>query len=677
MTNSLSRATIAFTLLLASCSSESSTNSASSPTPPVATSTGTLAPLPTTTTIAPLVEADPLPCDPLDNSACLLPWPNDAFTTADSTTASGRRLAINAAAPPRNASGKAIDVTDQNRGDGFSPGSTILVHVPEIDLDKSGIAQSTNIGRSLEPQAPILLLDTTIGSRWPYWAELDARATAAGQQLLMIHPANSLLEGHHYVVALQHLMTATSDIPRAEAFVQALADTQNTARAEHLSGVLQQAVSGGADQSAVYMAWDFTVASSQSLAGRLLHIRTDAYASVGSSAPGFSVSDTSEAGGVRTIAGTFEVPNYLTGTGGPGSTFDLDADGLPRRNQTTPTLDAPFICLVPTAPVAPTPVVVYGHGLLGSRAEVLGLQPIVGLGRLSVCGTDWIGMSAGDIPNLAGILTDLSNFNQQADRLQQGLLNMQFLGRAINAPNGFVADSNFIGENGDPLIAPGRTSLLGNSQGGILGGAASAVSTEWTNVVLGVPGINYSLLLPRSSDWPQFEAVFNIAYTTDIDRVLTLQLIQLLWDRGENDGYAQHLTSNTYQGISPKKVLLIGAFGDHQVANVSLDILVRTIGAGVHAPALRDGRSLDTMPFAGIEEVSDTIVDRSLLVMWDYGNPAPPTVNLPPTEPEFGEDPHGKGSSEPRVIQFALAFLLDGVITVPCDGPCVSDSVTP
>jgi len=45
---------------------------------------------------------------------------------------------------------------------------------------------------------------------------------------------------------------------------------------------------------------------------------------------------------------------------------------------------------------------------------------------------------------------------------------------------------------------------VGNSQGGILGCAASAVSSEWSRVVLGVPGINYSLLLPRSSDWPEF-----------------------------------------------------------------------------------------------------------------------------------------------------------------------------
>ena len=31
-------------------------------------------------------------CDPLDPTVCLQPWPNDYFTRADPTTATGRRL---------------------------------------------------------------------------------------------------------------------------------------------------------------------------------------------------------------------------------------------------------------------------------------------------------------------------------------------------------------------------------------------------------------------------------------------------------------------------------------------------------------------------------------------------------------------------------------------------------
>jgi hypothetical protein len=189
--------------------------------------------------------------------------------------------------------------------------------------------------------------------------------------------------------------------------------------------------------------------------------------------------------------------------------------------------------------------------------------------------------------------------------------------------------------------------------------------------VLGVPGVNYSLLLTRSSDWPEFQTIFDAAYTDPVDRVLALQLIQLLWDRGENNGYVQHLTTDTYPGIDPKRVLLVQAFGDHQVANVSTEVLARTIGAVVYEPALADGRSLDVDPQWAIPSLTDTPDAGAVLVVWDWGTPPPPTVNLPPSEPEYGDDPHGNGSSEPMLLQQALTWLITGEFSDVCAGaPC-------
>jgi hypothetical protein len=49
--------------------------------------------------------------------------------------------------------------------------------------------------------------------------------------------------------------------------------------------------------------------------------------------------------------------------------------------------------------------------------------------------------------------------------------------------------------------------------------------------------------------------------------------------------------------------------------------------------------------------------------------------NVPPREPDFGEDPHGKGGDEPRVLQQASEFLrTDGAFVDSCGGgPCQSD----
>ncbi len=76
-------------------------------------------------------------CDDLDSARCLLPFPNDRFTVADETTATGRRVQLDIRATPRNAAGKPLDPTEWNRNDGFSPGSPVLTFVPGLDLPQT------------------------------------------------------------------------------------------------------------------------------------------------------------------------------------------------------------------------------------------------------------------------------------------------------------------------------------------------------------------------------------------------------------------------------------------------------------------------------------------------------------------------------------------------------------
>ena len=572
----------------------------------------------TTTTVEEVVRGT---CDDVDPDHCLLPWPNDRFTVTDGSTATGVRLLLPADGTPVNADGVPVDVVEQNRADGFSPMSTVLTWAPDVDVEASGLAPSTDIGSSLDDDAPIRLTDLTTGERWPYWAELDAQAPE-GEQLLLVHPAVALAEAHQYEVAIDGLVDVDGE-PLPD-------DQQRT--------------------------WTFTVASPDSLSGRLRSMVEEA----GDATPAFEV--TSASGG--TIEGTFEIPNFLDNDGSTGGRFNLAEDGLPAVNDQHPTADANFTCVLTGQPRADT--IVYGHGLLGSREEVLSLGSIASAGGMNACATDWIGMSTEDLPTVMATLQDVSAFPEVADRLQQGHLAFHLLGRLVNRPDGFASDPAFggsIGRNGAVFV--------GNSQGGILGGAASAVTDEWQRVVLGVPGVGYGLLLPRSSDWPEFQAVFDPAYPDPVDRVIVQQLIQLLWDRGENAGYVQHLTTEPYDGVEAKDVLLVEAFGDHQVANVSTEILARTIGAAVQDPALADGRSHSVEPMWGIDVLDGYPSPGPVLSVWDYGTPAPPDVNLPPTEPEYGEDPHGAGSSEPGVLQQALTFLTTGEVVDVCNArPC-------
>ena len=78
----------------------------------------------------------------------------------------------------------------------------------------------------------------------------------------------------------------------------------------------------------------------------------------------------------------------------------------------------------------------------------------------------------------------------------------------------------------------------------------------------------------------------------------------MLWDRGENDGYAQHLTTTRCPAPNAHQVLIFDAFGDHQVANVATEVMARTAHVHPAGPALADGRTTDVEPFWGITPIS-------------------------------------------------------------------------
>jgi hypothetical protein len=620
-------------------------------------------------------------CDPIDPRACLLPFPNDHFTVPDASTPTGKRVRFAPTSMPANVAGVHIDPTEWNRNDGFSPGSSLLLHVPGVDLRRSGVAPITDIGRSLRREAPIVIIDVATRQRHPYFAELDANASRDANRLLIVRPARNFLEGHRYVVGVRGMRDATGRlIPSSPAF-HALRDRLVTdvpaleARRPRMEEVFRALGRAGVDRPHLQLAWDFTVASAESLAGRVLRMRDDAFASLGGGVPGFTVGSVEEPPAdphlLRRVRGTFEVPLYLTGRGEPGTRLTKGPDGMPVRNGT---FAANFLCIVPRSVVGhdgaalPGRAVVYGHGLLGSANEVGSLAPWANEERMVICGTDWIGMSTADLTNVAAILQDLSRFPSLPDRVQQAFVNFQFLARLMKDPRGLASRPAFRW-GASPLIATGDVFFNGNSQGGILGGAATAISTEWTRAVLGVPAMNFSLLVERSIDFDPFDAIARVWYPDELERRLGIQLLQMLWDRGEANGYAQHLTGDPYPGTPSHDVLLIEAFGDHQVANIATENEARTIGTLAHRPALAPGRSPDIEPLWGIPAVPAYPYRGSALVMWDFGTPPPPLANIPPRE---GTDPHGLGGAVPAVRRQAGAFLArDGALIDVCGGgPC-------
>ncbi len=642
-------------------------------------------------------------------SACLLPFPDDYYTRADPGSATGRRIDLHAGGMPDNAVGKPIDPEPYRHNDGFSPGQTILVRVPGLDnpaaLAATDAAPIDRIGRYAEADAPVVVIDADSGKRLPIWVEIDSNAGEPESTLLQIHPARNYESGHRYIVAMRGLRRQDgSEIRAPEGFRYYRDDLRSSgreinARRDHFEAIFRRLRDSGIRRSDLYLAWDFTVASDENIADRALHMRNSAFellgdgdmsdGAVAGDAPSFTVTGTEVPADpqiARRVKGTYLVPCYLEPDCDPGGRFELDSRGLPDRNGN---YTANFDCVIPQRAVGapgPEPVrpAIYGHGLFGGAGEVYGSPTNRDLSDqygFVMCATDEIGMSGADVPNtVANILTDLSNFPQLADRLQQGLLNELFLSRLMIHPDGFGSDQAFRqdGTLSTPsIIDTSQNYYVGASQGGIMGGALTALAPDFTRSVLNVPAMNYSVLLPRSVDYDAFAVFINQQYSP-IERPLALDLIQMLWDRGEPNGYAHRMTTDPLPDTPPHEVLMNVAFGDHQVTNFQADVQARTIGARTRAPVLYPGRWPGVDILWNVPRIKSFPYDGSAIIYGDIGPvrpdpsdpsgsigvPPPPLTNLPN---RAGEDPHGAPRGAPQAVQLMSDFLKpDGAVTNVC-----------
>jgi hypothetical protein len=579
----------------------------------------------------------------------------------------------------------------------------------------TGAVGLADMSASFARRAPIVLIDQDTGRRQPIWAELDTNATSPATTDLLIHPARNLTEGHTYIVALRNLRNAAGDELEAPAAFRYYRDKvpskqpQIEARRAHFEAIFKRLQQSGIPRHGLYLAWDFTVASDINNAGRALAMRNAAFAQLGDTdladgvpqgaSPSFQVTKVEEnpfPGEIaRRVKGTFQVPCYLVPSCGPGGTMQLGPNGTPIQNGTW---TANFDCIVPesalTGPPGSARLSLYGHGLFGSAGEVASApqRSLAQAHDIVTCATDEIGMSESDVPVAIAALQELSRFPAIPDRLQQGLLDELFLGRAMISASGFTTAPAFHqdGTASSPsALDTGALFYNGNSQGGIMGGALTALSPDFTRASLGVPAMNYSVLLPRSVDFDPFAAVLYPSYPDEMEHPLVLDLIQMLWDRGEPNGYAHRMTGNPLPDTPPHQVLMDVAFGDHQVTDYQADVEARTVGAAAHRPVLYPGRWPNTEVLWNVPTISRYPYTGSAIYYWDGGplrpdpaNPAatigtepPPYENLPNRS---GQDPHGLPRATPAEQQLVSDFF-DGAILHSDDcggGPCYSGTFT-
>ena len=163
-------------------------------------------------------------------------------------------------------------------------------------------------------------------------------------------------------------------------------------------------------------------------------------------------------------------------------------------------------------------------------------------------------------------------------------------------PDGFSSHAAFR-DAGRSVIDTRRLFYVGGSQGGILGGALTAVAPDHDRAVLAVPAMNYSLLLPRSIQFDPFRGFCSGAYPNELQRALILSMMRALGP-GRRERLRLAPDARPYRN-TPRHTVLQGLRrppGDQR----------RDRGGGtayLRTPALDPGRSLDRRPFYRIRRV--------------------------------------------------------------------------
>ncbi|MCB9594119.1 MAG: hypothetical protein H6719_15400 [Sandaracinaceae bacterium] len=617
-------------------------------------------------------------CENIDPAHCLLPWPSDRFLVDG-------EVALPAQGLPADRRGARVDPGFLPRRDGFELLPT-LVTVTSPAPDPASLSDQDHVADSLGPDATAVIVNVATGERVPCWAELDGWPDVDPARVpLYVRPAVRLDPSTRYAVGLRGLMAPGGAAIEPSPWFRALrdetplADSDVEGRRDELRDVFEALAAAGVPRDELVVAWGFTTASEASITGDLIAMRDDLLSTPVGGCAVTAVED-AEAGDAlpelvwRRVHGTFRVPLYLVGATASSSDearIHRDAAGAPIRGEE---VEVPFLALLPEtlrARVAdggePGRVIVYGHGILGSRLEATAGFMTEHASELEavIFATDWWGMAEDDLSRLVLALShDFSTFPATTERLHQGIVNVLALMRAARSTCAALPELAVPLADGSaaPSYDPATLAYYGNSQGSILGTVVAGVAPDVERFVLGVGGVGWPMIMKRSDAWRGFGGILMGTYEDPLERAILVAVSGLAWAPVDGSTYAPHLIADPLPGSVARRLLLQIGVGDVAVSNTATHVLARTAGVPLTVP------SVET-PF-GLETTTDPA--PSGLTIFSL----PGVAAIPPGshDPGVGTITHEAVRTLPAAHAEIDRFLApDGDVAHPCDGPCDPD----
>jgi hypothetical protein len=605
----------------------------------------------------------PAEANPLGTTANILPYPSSLYEVADGA---GVRLDVPVGAFPTNTvTMQELDTAPLAKRRGW-PASTTILWAVTGGADPAGFVTHRAIGDSLTDASATVLVDMTTGERVAHFAEVDVNELDNfDHQAVYIRPAARLAGAHRYAVGIRKSLHARdgSALPLSEGFAAVLADRDaGHARLDAARPRLREAIAAletaGISRDDLVVAWDFTVEPDEDVLVDPVAARDAALAAMGPLGASLTYTVTSDLGTInndprlaRRIELDYQSP-AVTGEAHAG--FHRDASGTVIAMGT---MTAQAYVMIPACARFDNKagILIYGHGIFGSIAEVRNgeyARDLAADGCLIVAGTNWTGMSNDDIPNALLALNDLNKGSGFGERIFQGIVNTIALEQLLR---GKLATELFIDAQGRSIVDPARVYFLGVSMGHVLGSTFVAYDPFITRGVLDVGGANWALMFERSNSWAAYGLPIKSSYDTLLDAVIMEQVLQMALAIVDGSTVA----GLSVPGTPDKHILMHTSLDDASVPNVASYYHARSLGADVLSTSV-------ALPF-GLREPVESSMASAVLVVDEKPERKPPETN---EVFSFSSIAHENPRRRTLLQQQMRDFWSTGTISNTCTGPC-------
>ncbi len=544
-------------------------------------------------------------CDQSDPTLCLLPFPSDFYTRADSATRTGRRINLNL-----RSFNSADDVSRANLADGFSRASPVVAGL-------SGILDVASLGLESAPETATLRLyvadsasaenGRAVALRYGSFAD-----AVRGQSVAVGYPQRNLGARTKHVVVLLDSARQTNGAPfrqdrivRVALGLESAQGANETALFDRYQDIRAFLTSKGIASEHVLRAWSFTTRSTEDAQGILMAMREEGLRRVVDNRITVQIDSVEHraTGAVHSIVlgRLLGVPDYRNNI----QDIALSAANLP-MNPTDGVM--PFRLMIPRASATCSDyrMTIYGHGAGGNHTDDDFDEEFAGLcfGKLSVSYYGWtnacpLGLPAERCRTVPDVAAGLANLLQGAHRAAGGLLDainqvfimnrvlptlMDTVASGTTLPQ-FSATGMRIGDEPNPHAGRhldfSTHFYLGGSLGGTMGLIIGKADDQINRGVLNVPGAGWSHWVTESFLYTLFSGTIIAQNGNSILAIpALLSAGQILFD--PIDGL-------TYEGLPGDDVFLVQeSLGDEVMPNNATTNVVRTVNAVQIGTVLRD-----------------------------------------------------------------------------------------